>query len=89
METNQKEKCPKRNPLTSSQCQLDKDHNGECVFPIDDAFFDALDDGRLIIGRPPRKQKWYNKLLDVLVMWPIIIIGITYEKLYNLFKGNK
>jgi hypothetical protein len=54
------ERCPHRHPELGSQCQLPESHNREegkaaHCFPIDDAFLDALDDGRIIVGRPPKK----------------------------------
>lgn len=54
-----KERCVARSHL-GSQCQLSAGHptndvDGGHAFPIDDAFFDALDAGDIIIGRPPKK----------------------------------
>jgi hypothetical protein len=55
-----KERCAVRNFL-GSQCQLETGHptndvDGGHAFPFDDAFFDALDAGDIIIGRPPKKS---------------------------------
>jgi len=59
-------RCRTTNPLlmngTHSRCQRLAGHGGECAFPIDDAFLDALDDGLIIVGRPPRRKKkrWWE-----------------------------
>lgn len=47
--------CQHRHPRTSGRCQLKAGHDKGHVFPIDDAFFEALDAGDIIIGRPPKK----------------------------------
>ena len=44
--------CAAEHPVTHGRCQLPAGHAEGHVFPIDDAFMDALDDGLLVIGRP-------------------------------------
>jgi hypothetical protein len=49
-----KERCGKNpRPRFASPCMLPKGHDGECAHPIDDKFFECLDD--MLICRPPRK----------------------------------
>lgn len=42
---------------TGGRCQLAADHEDGHVFPIDDEFMRALDDGDLIIGGGSRRRK--------------------------------
>lgn len=53
---NEQSRCEAIARTTKGRCQLNAGHDGEHVFPIDDEFLRALDDGELIIGRP-RKAK--------------------------------
>ena len=74
MTMNQTPKCPATNNITGSQCQLDADHatndvDGGHVFPLDDAFLRALDDGDIIIGRPP-KSGFVSRLCQALAKKP-------------------
>lgn len=49
--------CPAEHPVTRGRCQLAEGHAEEHVFPIDDAFIRALDDGLLMIGRPTKRRR--------------------------------
>jgi hypothetical protein len=43
--------------VTHGRCQLTEGHPDGHVFPIDDEFIRALDDGLLVIGRPRKKEQ--------------------------------
>jgi hypothetical protein len=56
------EYCQERETITGLQCKLKAGHetnpvDGGHVFPLTDAFLEALDRGDIIIGRPPKKAK--------------------------------
>lgn len=48
--------CAARHPVTNGRCQLPADHPAEHVFPIDDEFIKAFEDGLLVIGRRSKKS---------------------------------
>ena len=49
--------CPVKHPVTDGRCQLKAGHPDEHVFPINDDFIRALDDGLLVIGRPSKRSR--------------------------------
>jgi hypothetical protein len=49
--------CPAEHPVTHGKCQLAEGHPDTHVFPIDDEFIRALDDGLLMIGRQKRDDQ--------------------------------